>query len=179
MRGARFARTRRRTGRDSKFENTMVLALRRKLPRGSTLREQFSVPHGSHPYRIDAVVDHQAGFRFAIEWDGPTHYDAFTGLRLREPAEQFARDRFVEDFCLAQGMSLFRVPYTYARKPRKAVAYCLAAAMRDFLAGVSRVHYLDYTSCYYKINVYARGAPGVQRIRSAPDAVFPFVNVRQ
>eukprot|EP00961_Rhodomonas_salina_P033858 455400-Rhodomonas_salina.1 len=113
----------------------MVTALLRKLPRGSRLDEQFSVPHGAHPYRIDAVVTHAAGFRFAIEWDGPGHYDAFTGLRLREPAEQFARDRFVEAYCLREGLSLFRVPYTYARKPAKAVAYCLAAAIRDFRAG--------------------------------------------
>jgi very-short-patch-repair endonuclease len=169
-----FARTRRRTGFDSKFEAAGVGALRARLPRGGALQTQFPVP----PYRLDAMVTHPAGFRFAVEFDGPGHYDGFTGLRLREPAEQFARDRAVEAWCLAEGVSLFRVPYSYARRQKKAAAYVLAAAVRDFLARRPQVHYLDYTGCYYKINQYAAAVPGVERVRSAPDATFPFVNVR-
>lgn len=179
---ARFAasqaRTRARTGRASKFEHAMVCAMRAKLPATAALREQFPVPTGGHPYRIDAVVEHPAGFRFALEWDGPGHYDGFTGLRLREPAEQFARDRFVEDYCLREGMCLFRVPYTYAKRPRKAAAYCVAAALRDHLAGRVRVHYLDYMAAYVKINTYARAVPGVRRLLTEPDATFPHVNTR-
>ncbi len=173
-----FARTRRRTGFDSKFERSGVGALRARLPPGGALHTQAQVPHGAHPYRLDALVEHPAGFRFAVEFDGPGHYDGFTGLRLREPAEQFARDRAVEAWCLAEGLSLFRVPYSYVRRLRKAAAYCFAAAVRDFLAHRPQVHYLDYTGCYHKINAYARAVPGVERVRSAPDATFPFVNVR-
>lgn len=173
-----FARTRRRTGFDSKFEAAGVRALRARLPPGAALQTQAEVPHGARPYRLDALVAHPAGFRFAVEFDGPGHYDGFTGLRLREPAEQFARDRAVEAWCLAQGLSLFRVPYSYVRRMKKAAAYVLAAAVRDFLARRPQVHYLDYTGCYYKINLYARAVPGVERVRSAPDETFPFVNVR-
>ena len=173
-----FARTRARTGYDSKFEECMLRALRRKLPRGARVDEQFSVPHGSHPYRVDAVVTHPAGFRFAIEMDGPGHYQGFTGLRLREPAEQFSRDRYVEEYCLREGLSLFRVPYTYARKPAKAVAYCLAAAIRDFRAGLCRVHYLDYMRTYVHINQYAAATPGVLPLLTTPDETFPQVNTR-
>ena len=169
-----FARTRRRTGFDSKFEAAGVRALQARLPSAAALQTQFPVP----PYRLDALVRHPAGFRFAVEFDGPGHYDGFTGLRLREPKEQFARDRFVEAWCLAQGLSLFRVPYSYVRRMKKAAAYVLAAAMRDFLAHRPQVHYLDYTGCYYKINQYAKAVPGVERVRSAPDETFPFVNVR-
>ena len=130
-----FARTRRRTGFDSKFEAAGVGALRARLPPGCALQTQFRVP----PYRLDAMVAHQAGFRFAVEFDGPGHYDGFTGLRLREPAEQFARDRFVEAWCLAQGLPLFRVPYSYVRRLKKAAAYVLAAAVRD-RRRISRPH---------------------------------------
>lgn len=174
----RSARTKARTGRDSKFEHALLRALERKLTRRVHIREQYPVPHGSHPYRIDAVIEHPAGFRFALECDGPTHYDPFPGLRLREPCEQFARDRFVEDFCLAEGMSLFRIPYTYARKPAKAIAYCVLAAMRDFRAGQVRIHYLDYMATYAKINGYARACEGVERLHTAPDETIPSVHVR-
>ena len=51
-----LARTRKRTGRASKFENTMVRALRQALPPGARVLEQFPARCAGHAYRLDAVT---------------------------------------------------------------------------------------------------------------------------
>jgi hypothetical protein len=167
-----LARTRKRTGRASKFENTMVRALRQALPPGARVLEQFPARCAGHAYRLDAVVELSGGARFAVEWDGPAHYSV--AAALGSSYTQFARDRAVEAFCLAAGMSLFRVPYTYVRRPGKAATYCITAAARDRLAGCARVHYLDYMRTY----VHISAVPGAARLGAAPDAVVPGVHVR-
>ncbi len=166
-----LARTRARTGRASKFENTMARALRRALPPGARVLEQFPARCGAHAYRIDAVVELADDSRFAVEWDGPAHYNV--AAALGSSYTQFARDRAVEAFCLAAGLSLFRVPYTYARRAGKAAAYCVGAAARDRAAGRARVHFLDYMHTYVKIGAVA----GAARLGAAPDALVPSVHV--
>eukprot|EP00961_Rhodomonas_salina_P206820 2791970-Rhodomonas_salina.1 len=92
----------------------MTEALLEVLPSWATKTEQFRIdnPFGSNSFRIDIVVKLSQDCSFAVEFDGPDHYPDGVRKVLYDSVLQLRRDRYVEQWCLEQKMSCFRVPYT-------------------------------------------------------------------
>eukprot|EP00961_Rhodomonas_salina_P302009 3940687-Rhodomonas_salina.1 len=159
-------------GRASDFEHLMIEAMLPVIPPWSKTVEQFPVdnPASDSNFRIDLVVELSSDFLFAVEFDGTDHYPDGVRKTLGDSVKQLKRDRYVEQWCLEQKMSCFRVPYTCLPKGRRrgAVEYIIAAAMRDYEDNVARVHYLDYESTYADINEFAVNNHGVGFVHAIP-----------
>ncbi len=66
--------------------------------------------------------------------------------------EQLLRDRYVEDYFLAKGVSVFRIPFTLRTKKEQIVwasNYIKTTALSD---SVARVHFIDSENTYYQID---------------------------
>jgi hypothetical protein len=147
-------------GRGSDFEHKVIESVLAIIPAGCTVTEQANIansdPTVRHAFRMDLLVDLPDGKgSFVVEADGDAHYVCDETKALKPIPKQLARDRYVEDWCLERGMSIFRIPYTFVREPERAAVFILQRALADIEAGVSRVYYLDYMKTYYKINEYA------------------------
>jgi hypothetical protein len=147
-------------GRSSGFEHVLISSIQQVLPPGSAVEEQIRVPNidpsNKRFFKADLRVDlPEACGSFVVELDGPEHYLCSQRTALKPIPKQLARDRHVEKWCIENGMSIFRVPYTFMRKPASAAAYVLQAARADHAASVARVHFLDFEKTYARINTYA------------------------
>lgn len=65
-----------------------------------------------HPMRFDFYVNNQ----YLIEYDGSQHFQASGGWNSKEQlADTQKRDRFKNQWCLANNIPLIRIPYTHLK----------------------------------------------------------------
>ena len=166
----------------SKFECLILEAIKGVCPDGMTFKREFNVPNSDStnncPFKIDCVITLPDKVnRFAIEVDGMDHYPDGVRQTLQDPVRQLSRDQYVEQFCLRNGMSIFRVPYTFKSKKKlqELTEYVFAAAQKDVIDSTPRVHYLDYEKTYIDIDEFAFHNDGVQFIRAVPNPLCPSV----
>lgn len=160
----------------SKFEFRVLTMLVEMLPVDvkPAFQHMPQVASDFHP-RLDAVVESD-GCKFCLEIDGSQHYeDAIPAAWTTDFVSQTIRDRRVDRWALANGFSMFHVPFTFYKKPREALEYVINAARRDFRNGVARVHFLDFANTYAKINDAAWLDNGVESLRVEKEDGFPGV----
>jgi hypothetical protein len=149
-------------GRGSDFEDLVLRALISEAPPGTKIVEQFPVarPDSKHPFRIDLYMRYADGHKVCFEADGADHYEMAKKKRMSSPEEQMCRDRYKERFCLYNGISMIRIPYTMIRKMEQVLRYTRQATQRDREDGISKIHYIDFERSYAKINEFVEEGDG-------------------
>eukprot|EP00961_Rhodomonas_salina_P015036 202197-Rhodomonas_salina.1 len=155
--------------RGSNLEHVMLDTLIEMLPVATTVKEQLKIDAlgGTH-YIVDIECVHVDTFRFILEVDGSQHYQKQGWMFFQDFVSQQVRDRYVEEWGVLNGYSVFRIPQTLKSKAKRtqAMEYCIRAAMDDYKHGTPRVHYLDFNKTYDKINVEAAESTEIDFIQT-------------